>query len=192
VRLETPAIGRTGKIRRMKPFFDTIERITTLRFHAAKLVDTPFVPHAMIPGVGIDCVHVNAWCYLKTGFLADFAPPRYSMDAGSHSKESALLKWLDGCAQFQKLSTFNLQPSTLLAGDTVTFNLGLSEHHVGLMLDATRLIHCLCRHRVVVSDLEKENFYRRRVSAFYRPIEVAVNVSSLKNNQSGITVEVVL
>jgi hypothetical protein len=153
----------------MKPFFETTDRIIALRLHAGELVDTPFVPHAMVPGVGIDCVHVNAWCYLQTGFLTEFNPPRYAMDSGSHTKESALLKWLDGCAQFQKIST---PARDLLAGDTITFNLGLSEHHVGLMLDASRVIHCLCRHRAIISDLARENYFRRRVSAVYRPMEM--------------------
>ena len=155
----------------MKAFFATEERVKALRFHALELVDTPFAAHAMMPGVGIDCVHVNAWCYLKTGFLKSFEPPAYALDEGQHTerKDSKLIKWLEGSGKFERLDDDRI----FFVGDTLCFDTGKSEFHVGLMLDENRFIHVLAmaRGRVIVSDLEREVYYHRRVRAAYRPME---------------------
>lgn len=153
----------------MKLFYDHQARIIALNFHAAELVDTPFAPHAMVPGAGIDCVHVNAWCYLKTGFLKTFEPPRYSMDLGDHAKESALIGWLDGRDDFKRI----LMPPSAedpMAGDAICFNMGMSEHHVGLMINGKQFVHVLPRRRVIISSLV-EPAYARRVTAMYRPMD---------------------
>lgn len=151
-----------------RPFFWSPERILALRFHAGELVDTPFVPHAMVPGSGIDCIGVNAWCYLKTGFLKDFKPPRYALDSGQHATESALLKWLDARTDFLRLPRLD---SGLAAGDTICFNLGLSEHHVGLVLNDSQFIHVLPRRRVLISSFA-ESYYSRKITAAYQPTEI--------------------
>jgi cell wall-associated NlpC family hydrolase len=168
------------------PFYNSFDRILALQFHAAELVDTPFVKYAMVPGTGggIDCVHVNAWCYLKTGFLKNFAPPKYALDSGSHSKESALLKWLNAHAGFKRLELpdFNIVLPPLRAGDTICFNLGLSEHHVALMLGGDAYVHVLSQtgRRVIISSLEKESYYRRHVTAVFRPLDLQPSAFSLQ------------
>lgn len=150
----------------MKPFFSSPERIEQLQFHAVKLLDTPFAPFAMVPGVGIDCIHVNAWVYLKTGFLKSFEPPRYSLDSGKHAGVSQLVGWLDSSDQFERQDA-----GIEAAGDAICFNMGMSEHHVALMLDGKKFIHVLAMHRgrVIISSLD-EVYYKRRVTAVYRPI----------------------
>ena len=146
-------------------FYNTPEKVQALRFHAGELVDTPFAAHQMVPGAGIDCIHVNAWCYLKTGLLQSFMPPEYSLDGGRHARESKLLKWLNEDPRFKRAA------EPLQAGDTVCFNMGLTEHHVGLAIDGKRFVHCLFfgPRRVVVSSFE-EPYYRHRLSKIYRPV----------------------
>jgi cell wall-associated NlpC family hydrolase len=156
----------------VKPYFGTEERIKALRFHAAELVDTPFAAHAMVPGVGIDCVHVNAWCYLKTRLLTTFAPPQYQLDEGQHAEESKLIKWLRGAKEFRELDA--LSPGQWIApGDTICFDVGKSEFHVGLMLDRQHFIHVLAMHRgrVIISNIVTEVYYARRLRSVFRPID---------------------
>jgi cell wall-associated NlpC family hydrolase len=154
----------------MKKFYATEERILSLRFHAGEMVDTPFAHNAMVPGAGVDCVHVNAWAYLKSGFLKSFNPPRYALDSGLHARESQLLAWFYGHREFLSLEDGQPLLSKVLCGDSICFNLGLSEHHVGLMLDDKKFVHVLPHRRVIVSSLE-ERYYARRITAVYRPIE---------------------
>jgi cell wall-associated NlpC family hydrolase len=154
----------------MKPFYCTEEKTIALNYHASKLVDTPFAPHAMAPGMGIDCIHVNAYVYLQTGFLKPpFTPPRYQLDSGNHTKESQLLKWLDENKQFDRLAS--RPPENPKAGDAICFNLGLSEHHVGLMLNEKQFIHVLAtrRGRVIISNVS-DFYYSHRVTAVFRPL----------------------
>lgn len=152
----------------MKLFYDTEQRIQALRFHAAELIGTPFAAHAMVPGAGIDCVHVNAWVYLKTGFLKKFEPPAYALDEGQHAGESKLLAWLNAHPDFvRRVEGWGLQP-----GDAICFDVGKVEFHVGLMLDDSKFVHVLAmqRGRVIVSSLD-EAYYKRRLRAIYRPME---------------------
>ncbi|MGA2788767.1 MAG: hypothetical protein ABSF60_14705 [Verrucomicrobiota bacterium] len=163
----------------MKPFYNTPERIAALRFAAKEMLGTPFSAHAMIPGVAVDCVHVNGYGYLQSKLLTaqEYILPEYALDSGSHSKESQLLKWLNHHPKFHRmeLATFNVVLPPLMCGDTICFNLGLSEHHVALMLDEKHFEHVLCsvHRRVIVSSLD-ESYYRRHVTAVYRPIELEV------------------
>lgn len=151
----------------MRAFYGTVERVLALKFHAAELVGTPFAGHAMSPGVGIDCVHVNAWCYLKTRFLESFDPPAYALDEGQHAKESTLLKWLNGNAQFEllKIPFVGIQ-----AGDTLCFNESRCQFHTGLALSENEFVHVPFRGKVTVSDLTQWRFHRG-LKSVYRPIE---------------------
>lgn len=156
----------------MKPFFDTSQRIQSLHFHAAELVGTPFAFNAMVPGGGIDCIHVAAWCYIKTGLMQKFEPPKYALDTGSHCKDSEVLKWLDANPQFQKLA---IEGNSFQPGDLLCFLQRASEHHVGIMLGLLEqkpkaFVHVECRREVLISDLN-QHYYRRRVTAAYRPVE---------------------
>lgn len=126
---------------------------------------TPFVKYASVKGAGVDCVHLVAAILQEVGALPKFEWPKYALDSGVHSRSSALLAWLDSCPSFGR------QPTTdIMAGDVICFNLGLSEHHIGLMLDACRFVHTLPMRRVIVSSLA-ESFYSRKLTVMYRPME---------------------
>jgi hypothetical protein len=112
---------------------------------------------------------VAAWCYIKTGFMQKFEPPKYALDTGSHCKDSQVFKWLDANPQFQKVDGSNFQ-----AGDLLCLLQKASEHHVGLMLGLLEqkpkaFVHVECRREVIISDLNQHH-YRRRVTAAYRPV----------------------
>ena len=154
----------------MKDYFDSDERRLSLRFHAAEWLGTPFAPHAMVRRAGTDCVHLVAAIYIATDFLTEFAPPAYALDSGAHAKKSQLTAWLDAHPAFLKLDA----RSTPQPGDTLCFNMGLSEHHVGLMLDGSQFIHVLPRRFVLLSSLT-EAYYARRIASIYRPQEGAVS-----------------
>lgn len=150
----------------MKPFYNTPERLLALRYNAAKLVGTPFAKGAMVPGAGMDCVHTVAWCYLQTGFMQKFEPPKYALDSGSHTKKSQLIKWLSENPMFTRVE--EIQP-----GDTLCLNLRLCEHHAGLALDCDKFVHSIFfgPRKVIISTL-KDYGYKRRITAIFRPIEV--------------------
>ena len=153
----------------MTPYYSNIERVFNLIAKAESLIGTPFAAHSMVPQCGMDCIHVNAWCYLHTGFLKEFNPPPYALDSGSHAKESQLLKWLNESFNFHKLPFLI---SDLMAGDTICFNMGLSEHHVGLVIGGGDFVHILPKpgRAVIKSSLIRETYYSHRVSAVYRPM----------------------
>jgi hypothetical protein len=112
--------------------------------------------------------------------LTEFNPPHYALDSGSHAKKSQLLNWLDSHGGFLKIAAGGrpLLPVGAaeyepICGDSICFNMGLSEHHVGLMLNEKDFIHCLFfgPRKVIVTDLTKEVYYKRRVTAIYRPMQ---------------------
>lgn len=133
-----------------------------LLFHAGQLLGTPFVAHAMIPGAGMDCIHVCAWVYLQTGFLKTFQEPHYTLDGGKHLQRSALIAWLEESKLFVKVETPQI-------GDTLCFKFRARvEHHVGLALSGTSFVHCLSHRAVETSDWSHSP-YKQMLSAVYRP-----------------------
>ncbi len=150
----------------MNPFFKDARKLEALEKEALEWRDTPFAAHAAVKHAGVDCVHLVGAILQNVSALKKIDWPHYALDSGVHSKKSALLTWLDACPNFQRFS----DPKNIQPGDVVCFNLGLSEHHIGLMLDAQRVIHVLPKRRVIVSSL-KESYYSRRITALYRVVE---------------------
>lgn len=157
-------------------YFDDPKMQERLLFHASKLIGTPFVPHAMIPGAGMDCIHLNAWVYLQTGFLKTFKAPQYTLDAGKHLERSALIDWLETSGRFFRLggsgnlpeSAGNL-PAQIQPGDTLCFRFRARvEHHVGLAIGAKTFLHCLQRRTVEKADWSHPP-YKQMLTAVYRP-----------------------
>ena len=151
----------------MNRFFNSLFRLGTLDAEARSWVGTPFVPHAMVKGAGVDCVHLVAGVYLACGVLQDFKPQSYSLDEGQHREDSKVLAWFEAHREFQPAATTDLQP-----GDTICFRLARTEHHAGLMLGHGDFIHALPGRKVTVSNL-RESFYRSRITAVFRPMEAA-------------------
>ncbi len=153
----------------MKGFFDCPAQQERLVHHAGKLLGTPFAAHAMIPGAGIDCIHVNAWCYLRTGFLQNFTEPKYTLDAGKHLQTSALFDWLEKSGLFGLLGR-DLPTGPVQAGDTLCFRFRARvEHHVGLALQKTAFVHAMQRRCVEIADTAHPPF-KNMLTATYRPL----------------------
>lgn len=161
----------------MKQFFSTAERIAQLEAEARSWVGTPFAPHAAVKGAGVDCVHLVAAIYQAVGALKDFSPPNYALDEGSHLKASKVFKWFEGRRDFEQV--WHRPPvcelpdiaTLVLPGDTLCFRFGPVEHHAGLMLTAGNFLHALPGRVATISNL-RESFYRCRITAIYRPMEV--------------------
>jgi cell wall-associated NlpC family hydrolase len=149
-----------------RPFYHNAERLFQLAEKAEALMGTPFAFNAMVPQAGIDCVHVCAWVYLQTGFLKAFNPPPYALDSATHTADSQLLGWFATHPEFEEVVK-------LKAGDSICFNLGLSEHHVGLMDTDFTFVHVMPRpgKAVARNSVAAEHYYRRRVTHIFRPIE---------------------
>jgi cell wall-associated NlpC family hydrolase len=152
----------------MKTFFQTPERIAALDKEARSWTGTPFASHAMIKGAGVDCVHLVAGVYLAVGVLKEFDSGKYALDEGVHAGESKLIHWFDNRADF-----VGVQASACpTPGDSLIFRLGgRVEYHAGLMLDRGDFLNVLPGRFTIVSNL-RESFYRRRITAVYRPMEV--------------------
>ena len=153
-------------------FYDDPQKQKELDAVALTLLGTPFGAHAMVPGAAIDCIHVNIWCYRWTRFLAELELPSYSLDTGAHAAQSQLLAWLDACPKFAVITFIPGKPEAIARpGDTLCFNLGLSEHHVGLVRLSQQFVHVLPKPgRAVIQSALTEPYYRRRVTAIYRPL----------------------
>jgi cell wall-associated NlpC family hydrolase len=148
---------------RVSGYFDDEQQQKRLLFHALKLEGTPFVPHAMIPGAGIDCIGVNAWVYLRTGALKEFRPPKYSIQGGKHLGKSQVLEWLKNSKHFSEVR----EPQI---GDTLVFKFRQRvEHHVGLKLYQDKFIHVLENRAVEIASL-RDFTYARTLQAIYRPL----------------------
>lgn len=154
----------------MKGYFDCPKMQERLLFYAGKLIGTPFVPHGMVPGAGMDCIHLNAWVYLQTGFLKSFTAPQYTLDAGKHLERSALIEWLEASGQFFLVGRVSPSaPISIQPGDTLCFRFRARvEHHVGLALAGNAFLHCLARRSVEQSDWSHSP-YKQMLTAVYRP-----------------------
>ncbi len=147
------------------PFFNTPERIQLLSEAAGRWLGTPFHPHAGLPQVGVDCVHLLAAVYKETGALDGWEFPAYTMDGGDHRATSLVLEWLDRHARFERVPA----GETVQPGDLLCFRLGRVPHHVGLLIAGNRFIHAMRNYGVIESQLDDPTFAERFVAA-YRPV----------------------
>ncbi|NJM13075.1 MAG: hypothetical protein HC889_15510 [Synechococcaceae cyanobacterium SM1_2_3] len=152
----------------MRDYFTDAERVQKLRAAARRWLGTPFIPHARICQAGVDCVNLCAELYRATGFLGPVCLPGYSMDGGKHNPESQLEKWLEDSARFRLLA----KDADLLPGDLITFKIGRSAHHAGMILDGPHFIHCLFGRTVTLGTLVDGTF-RRILHHGFRPLEAA-------------------
>ena len=150
----------------MTPVFQSAERQAALLAEARSWLGTPFVPRGNLKGAGVDCVHLPAEIYRALGVLPGYAFPDYQLDSGSHAAESLVTGWLDGRPDFLPLAPVE----ACLAGDLLAFRIGKVVHHVGLLLQGSRFIHCL-RHRGVLESDLRDPTYAKRLVRVYRPLQ---------------------
>lgn len=149
-----------------KYFFATTERRQLLEAEAWNWVGTPFVAHACICKVGVDCVNLNAGVYRRCGHLPSVALPSYTLDGGRHQSNSQLIAWLDSHPLwFERVPDKRHMP-----GDTLCFRHGRSSHHAALMVTGHKFIHAIDRYGVVIGNME--GCYPLALDAVYRPIKL--------------------
>ena len=149
------------------PYFNAPDKIFVLEKEALTWIGTPFADHAAVKRGGVDCVHLIAMIYVATGFMKNFIPPKYALGEGNHRRESKLLEWFKGRPDFSQHDGAEAP----FAGDTLCFNMGLSEYHVGLMLQNGRFLHAFPKRLVMQSNL-RESFYTKRITTIFRPLHL--------------------
>lgn len=157
----------------MTQFFEHPERIDQLQLVIDGWLGTPFVPHAMVRGGGVDCVQLAAAIMIECGVIERFAPPAYTIDGGLHRQRSLVLEWLDGDPRFARISG---QASAVrcLPGDILVFASARSaiEHHVGVYRGGASIefVNSMPKYGVKIRTL-RDGTWSRLLRAVYRPSE---------------------
>jgi len=147
-------------------FFNTSWDQARLIQVARRWLGTPFVPHACIPGAGVDCVQLVAAIYWETGAVDGRQLPDYTMDGGEHRISSQVLEWLETSTRFVRLAPGD----PVQVGDIACFRMGRVPHHVGLILQPPIFIHAMRNYGVIESRLDDPTF-AKRLMAVYRPVQ---------------------
>ena len=147
-------------------FFDSPWKQARLVQVARRWLGTPFIPHACIPGAGVDCVQLVGAIYWETGAIDDPRFPDYTMDGGEHRISSQVLEWLEASTRFERLTP----GAAVQTGDLACFRMGRVPHHVGLVLQPPLFIHAMRNYGVIESRLDDPTF-AKRLMAVYRPVQ---------------------
>lgn len=134
---------------------------------AESWVGTPFIPHASVRGVGVDCVHLVGDILREAGLVSDYKFHAYRCDAGMHQEESGVIEWLMLRQDFVRTDGSRIQ-----AGDVLTFRVGRVAHHVGLAVGPARFIHATRASGTIISSL-RDSTYAKRLDAVFRPYELS-------------------
>jgi cell wall-associated NlpC family hydrolase len=138
-------------------------RAAALVTEARSWIGTPFRPYCGRKGNGTDCVHLVAACYIATGFLTSFEPPRYRMTGGDLT-ESQVEAFLHAIGRFAKLP-----PGEYQTGDTVAIRLGRVSHHVAIVTQPPLIVHSYQKMGAFESTL-RDPTWSKRITAVYRPV----------------------
>jgi cell wall-associated NlpC family hydrolase len=133
---------------------------------ARRWLGTPFIPHACIPGAGVDCVQLVTAIYWETRAIEERQLPDYTMDGGEHRSSSQVLEWLEASTRFERLTP----GAAVQSGDLACFRMGRVPHHVGLILQPPIFIHAMRNYGVIESRLDDPTF-AKRLTAVYRPVQ---------------------
>ena len=156
----------------MTPYFNTPERIASLKVAAKAWEGTPFMANAAVPKAGVSCQKLTGSILIATGHLpAGFQIPDEPMSWGHAHMDSILEKFMaenpDKFAPAAMPAYLTAQP-----GDVVGIHFGGCIHHCGLVLDANgKFIHCVrSRASGVQYSSLKEAVFMRMVKRVWRPI----------------------
>lgn len=133
---------------------------TALDIEAASWIGTPFLAHGTIKGAGVDCVHLAAGIYQATGILKDFRPPAYDVAEGIHIENSKVLDYIRGRG-WPEVAVQDIQP-----GDLLTFRMGRSVHHVGVVINSRQFIHARPDRGVRYGSITDPTWAKRLVHVF--------------------------
>ena len=169
----------TGKRTIYQPFFRSIARKLALIHEARSWLRTPFRDHCAMKGVGADCVGFAHGVYVDAGAIQPITFPAYALDEGSHSNESKLEAVLVQSGAFAEVwhrpvaagadrGVYDLPP--LMHGDLITFHLGRSVHHCGILTGEPHFVHAIQNYGVIESMITDPT-YRRVLVSVWRIME---------------------
>lgn len=160
----------------MNPYYLDPQAAHSLITEAGGWVGTPFAPYAALKGVGVDCIHLAAELYIRTGALPDVPLPFYNLDHSAHHATSDLFAKIEATGRFSTIwdeehpeRALPDDPACLLVGDLFCFRFGAAPFHLGVHLGNRLFLHVLARRRTMVSTLEDAT-WRSRLARIYRPI----------------------
>lgn len=123
---------------------------------ALSWVDTPYVHHQRLRGVGVDCGMLLIGVYAQAGVIDDFDPGYYPPDWHLHRSEEKFIQIVERFADRVSSDT------VLDAGDLIVLKYGRCHAHGGIMLDSDRFVHALRQFgKVVIGALSDMEFAAR-------------------------------
>lgn len=102
---------------------------------------TPWVHHACIKGVGVDCGMFVIQTYANAGLITSFDPGHYSADWMLHRSEEKYLGFVE---------TYLDQVDTPQPGDVVVWKFGRCFSHGAIVVDWPTIIHAYRPARGVI------------------------------------------
>ena len=128
-------------------WFNTPERIDALLASATSWLGTPFAGNSCAKGAGVSCHTLASAIYEEAG-RGSFAVPEVPMSHARFSRDSILIRWMDGSPSFVRVTGENVLP-----GDILGFKIGQCVHHVGVALPNGRFVHSIEGLGTVISAM---------------------------------------
>jgi hypothetical protein len=153
-----------------EPFFNTDARLADLEAAGHAWVGTPFAHNGQVRGRngGAAC-HGLVWGVLaEAGWDAGEPMPLGRVGHARHSTEEIMLDWL----RARPGMFAEIVPATVAAlrpGDLTTHRLGLSSHHVALVLPGDLLLEVWSRRPAAVRSLGDADT-TKRMTGIFRPL----------------------
>lgn len=149
----------------MTPWFSTDERRSALLAEAQSWVGTPFMGNSASKGRGVSCQKLAGALYAAVG-CAQMDVPDAPMGRAKYAEDSLVLPFMRGRSDFVEVS----RGEPLLPGDLVTFRIGRSVHHVGVMVLPGVFVHATEPTGAQFCPLADPT-WRGRLAEVFRPIQ---------------------
>lgn len=118
---------------------------------------TPFEPWQCVRGHGVDCVQLAGALMVAAGVLQEQPHfGHYTLDLAGHTGREMITEWL------VESSRFELADGQIRVGDIVTFRIGRSVNHVGVMVSNSDFVHSIQGRAVRVSTLADTTWSARQ------------------------------
>lgn len=137
----------------------TRERVVEI---AKTWLGTPWVHHARVKGVGVDCGHLLAAVFEEAGMVEPVPIPEYPQDWALHRSEELFRSIVETYARKVERDP--------LPGDVVLFRFGRCLSHGGIVLAWPRIIHAYLNARdVVIDNVTANGDLARRYAGCWSP-----------------------
>lgn len=114
----------------MKPWFREQDRQNCLWTQQQLWLGTPFFPRAQSIGTGVDCVRLQAACFVEIGAIPAVTLPAYTLDRGKHSTRSQLLNFLLTSPELAGRFVMVPPSGPRMVGDLLSLQSGRTDHHL--------------------------------------------------------------